>query len=498
VFYDTDPADGYQWIQLGSFGLAGSGGADGNTDWSLTENDQFPVYVYGYSEHLKITSGQLYGDNFGEMGAVPKAVRSTNHEELGGGESKVTGVASVGLKSYVAVSGQGGDGNWYGQLRIYKPSGALYWASDPFDLLGGRTTQVAVSGSKVYVTGYQGIAGSGEENVFVRAYDASTRAFKWEYSVDGPNAGLYPVGVVASSSYLVGFFNTRDAGTEIIRGKVFGLYPVTGGLKWSGEFNDDSLYPSNKINAIVMKGTKFAAAGYQEDESGVKSFSVRTFSAVNGDWALGYWYRPLTGGQENEALAVDWKGSIIGVAGYVSPDPSTRNAHVWAIPMNALPHHVDYVENLGNDSRCTGVVVSGTKIYASGYGMDGSEQKTFVRAYDTTKDYPDAMLWSDTFDLTSLGGMVTTGMTLASKRIYVSGYGLGLSGTPDWFVKAYDLNGHAKWLDDFNLNGGQDSKAYGIASSSNAVTGTSAIVAVGQAKNGPDGAMEMAVRTYRP
>jgi hypothetical protein len=248
-----------------------------------------------------------------------------------------------------------------------------------------------------------------------------------------------------------------------------------------------------------MKGSNFAVVGYKEDESGVKWFNLQTFSAADGFPFVGYWYHPLTGGgKENEALAVDWKGSLIGVAGYVSPDPSTRNGHVWVISVNALPHHVDYVENLGNSSRCTGVVVSGTRVFASGYGSDGSEQKAFVRAYDATKDYPDAMLWGDTFGLTSLGGMVTTGMTLVNKRVFVSGYGLGLSGTPDWFVKAYDLNGNAKWLDDFNLNGGQDSKAYGIASSSNVTTGSSAIVAAGQAKNGPDGPLEMAVRVYKP
>jgi hypothetical protein len=497
VFYDTNPGDGYQWIPYGSFGLAGSGGTDGNTDWSLTENDQFTVYVYGYSEHMKITSGQLYGDNFTETGAVPKAVRWTNHEELGGEESNATGVASLGLKSYVAVSGKGGDGTWYGQMRIYKASGALQWASDTFDLQGGRTTQVAVNGSKVYVAGYQGVAGSGTEKVFVRAYDASTKSFKWEYTGDAPNAGLYPLGVSALGNYVVGFFNTDTTG--VLRGKLFGLNPVNGVLKWPGEFGD-AFNPSNKVNAIAMKDSKFVGAGYNQDATGVKWFNIQAFSAVNGELQWGHGFRPGGVGQENEALAVDWKGSIIGAAGYVSPDPSTRNGHVWAITVGpgAGQKHVDYIGDLGNDSRCTGVVVSGTKVYASGYGLDGSEKKAFVRSYDATKDYPDAMLWDDTFDLTSLGGMVTTGMTMVNKRVYVAGYGLGRSGTPDWFVKAYDLNGHAKWLDDFNLNGGQDSKAYGIAASSNAITGDSAIVAVGQARNGPDGSLEMAVRAYKP
>jgi hypothetical protein len=74
----------------------------------------------------------------------------------------------------------------------------------------------------------------------------------------------------------------------------------------------------------------------------------------------------------------------------------------------------------------------------------------------------------------------------------VAGYGLGAPGITDWFVKAYTLGGATRWLDDFNLNGGNDSKAFGIATSSKA------IVAVGQAQNGPGGPLEVVIRAYAP
>ena len=70
VFYDPDTSNGYQWVPYGSFGLVGTGGANGNTDWGLTDADLFLLYVYGYSERLTITSGELYGDNFLESGGV--------------------------------------------------------------------------------------------------------------------------------------------------------------------------------------------------------------------------------------------------------------------------------------------------------------------------------------------------------------------------------------------------------------------------------------------
>jgi hypothetical protein len=70
VFYDLNPKDGYQWVQYGSFGLAGSGGADGNADWGMSDSDRFPVYVYGYSQNMNVPAGQLAADNFLITGSI--------------------------------------------------------------------------------------------------------------------------------------------------------------------------------------------------------------------------------------------------------------------------------------------------------------------------------------------------------------------------------------------------------------------------------------------
>ncbi|MGZ6231343.1 MAG: IPT/TIG domain-containing protein [Syntrophales bacterium] len=70
VYYDSDPSNGYQWIEYASFGVGGSGGYDGTANWGLAETDKFLPFVYGYSEITNIASGQLYGDNFQETGGV--------------------------------------------------------------------------------------------------------------------------------------------------------------------------------------------------------------------------------------------------------------------------------------------------------------------------------------------------------------------------------------------------------------------------------------------
>jgi hypothetical protein len=62
--------DGSQWVDFGSFGVAGSGGASSNADWGMTDMNQFMAYLFGYSERMAVGDGQLYGDNFSETGGV--------------------------------------------------------------------------------------------------------------------------------------------------------------------------------------------------------------------------------------------------------------------------------------------------------------------------------------------------------------------------------------------------------------------------------------------
>ena len=63
--------DGAFWNDFGTFGVAGSGGGNGNADWGLTDSDQFIAYIFGYSENMVVGDGELYGDNFQEIGGVP-------------------------------------------------------------------------------------------------------------------------------------------------------------------------------------------------------------------------------------------------------------------------------------------------------------------------------------------------------------------------------------------------------------------------------------------
>ena len=66
TFYrDPDgPAGGYTWTQQASYGIAGSGGANGNASWGLAGSAELTVNIYGYSEFFATPAGTVSADNF--------------------------------------------------------------------------------------------------------------------------------------------------------------------------------------------------------------------------------------------------------------------------------------------------------------------------------------------------------------------------------------------------------------------------------------------------
>ena len=65
TYYDsTSPSVGYNWVEIGSFGIAGSGGTTGNVNWDLGPAGTFQVAAVGYSDDVAATAGNVYGDNF--------------------------------------------------------------------------------------------------------------------------------------------------------------------------------------------------------------------------------------------------------------------------------------------------------------------------------------------------------------------------------------------------------------------------------------------------
>jgi hypothetical protein len=412
----------------------------------------------------------------------PTQIWSDANIDLGGGESLATSVATKGSNIYVAVSGKDSIGDWYGQVRCYDALKAYKWSSDPFPLNSGRTTQIAVAGSKVFVAGYYGEKGTVNQEVFVRAYDAAgKKGFQWQGSTAAPYCGNYPIGVKALGSKVVAFYNS---GVEAaVRGSLagFSANQKDGQTQWTNNFG----YPgdvSNKVNDIAIKGSQFAAVGTHQDAFW-NYFEVAIYSATNGNYLQSSGASFGSTGDVEEALAVAWVGSYLGAVGQVSDAFGQVGGFFWGLKVSnqSMTEVWANFTHLGGDTTMNAVAISGPNAYAAGYGKTYvNTQTAFVRSFalaPETAKHPHGNRWNRSLVTDNIS---TTGLVVSKNGVYVSGYGNNGGNHTDWFVVAYDLDGNDKWLQDYNLAGKDTNQALGLAAASRA------IVAVGQCMNASD------------
>ena len=63
-YHAGETSNGYAWLKIASYGIAGNGGDDSNDHWRLNSNSEFDIGIYGYAENISIRSGELSLDNF--------------------------------------------------------------------------------------------------------------------------------------------------------------------------------------------------------------------------------------------------------------------------------------------------------------------------------------------------------------------------------------------------------------------------------------------------
>lgn len=59
VYYEDLNANTSDWISIGSFGIAGNGGENGNAQWKMRSSENFLLYLYGFSKNMKIYQGDI-------------------------------------------------------------------------------------------------------------------------------------------------------------------------------------------------------------------------------------------------------------------------------------------------------------------------------------------------------------------------------------------------------------------------------------------------------
>lgn len=58
VYYQSDVSEVPKWVFVGSFGIARSGGKNGNANWRMRSSENFLIYIYGFSKNMKVYEGE--------------------------------------------------------------------------------------------------------------------------------------------------------------------------------------------------------------------------------------------------------------------------------------------------------------------------------------------------------------------------------------------------------------------------------------------------------
>lgn len=223
-YYDLDVSDGRDFTQLASFGIAGSGGADGNSDWALAATDQLTLYLFGYADGMTVASGEVFLDNFAETGGVastggPTPVPTGSFGfRFPKGNPLLTAILSI-------------IGNYRG---VTPTSGARNYSFDVAQDESGKISAMGTMDGIVDKDGSSDLSGFGgtirsvneEPTVKVqgnfkgtRDGDSASLAFKATGSPEVVDIGPAAAGIAATASYRSNFagvpFSGKDAPIQI-------------------------------------------------------------------------------------------------------------------------------------------------------------------------------------------------------------------------------------------------------------------------------------------
>ena len=116
AWFDRDGStNGYRWEKLASFGISGVGGTTTNANWGLAGSDAFNVALYGYSQGMAVSSGEIYGDNFFIQTAGTDRPRLSVSPVTGGVQLRWPG-AAIGYELETSTSIA--PGSWTNALGI--------------------------------------------------------------------------------------------------------------------------------------------------------------------------------------------------------------------------------------------------------------------------------------------------------------------------------------------------------------------------------------------
>ena len=117
AWFDRDGStNGYRWEKLASFGISGGGGGiTTNANWGMAGSDAFYVALYGYSQGMAVSSGEIDGDNFFIQTAGTDRPKLSVSPATGGVQLRWPGAA---LGYELEISTAIAPGSWTNAMQI--------------------------------------------------------------------------------------------------------------------------------------------------------------------------------------------------------------------------------------------------------------------------------------------------------------------------------------------------------------------------------------------
>jgi uncharacterized protein (TIGR03437 family) len=320
-------------------------------------------------------------------------------------------------------------------LPISARSQSLSWVRQFGSAAADRLNALAADGTGIYAVGsvdatLPGQSSAGNQDCFVRKYDASGTEL-WTRQFGGTaNEGAQGVVVDASGIYVSGTTGGELPGqtTAGMNDAFLRKYDTAGNVLWTRQFG----------TSAADFGSSVAA-----DSSGVYVFGS-TFGTFPG--------QANAGDDDVFVRKYDTAGNVLWTRQFGSPENDD--------PINAV-------------ADATGLYVGGTARAAlPGQSYAGIDDG-FVRKYDASGN----VLWTDQFGTAGQEGVL--GMAIDSTGIYAGGITTGVlpgqtgAGSSDGFVRKYDAAGSVLWTRQYGTATGEGVNEMAADSTGVYVTGNS-------------------------
>jgi dienelactone hydrolase len=365
-----------------------SSGNDRGVDVAVSP-DSTRVYVTGYSEAG--TTGIDY-TTFAYNAATGATLWQARYNGLGNASDYPTaiGVSPDGSRVFVTGYSYGGTINYdYATVGYNALTGAFLWERrfDGTDHGSDYAQDLVVSpdSSRVYVTGYADMGGTGNDYV-TTGIDAATGASLWaaNYNSSGSNSDYADSVAVSPNGSRVFVTGYSYGGSSSYDYATISINAVTGAKQWFRRYNgpdDDADY--GEAVAASPDGTRVFVTGYSDGGTSSYDYATLSYSVSTGALLWSKRYNGTGNGSDHaEAIMVTLDGSAVYATGYAFSTTSGNDyASVAYVATTGAPLGVKKYNGTGNLSdEAHAITTNGTITFITGESDGGATDDDYATA----------------------------------------------------------------------------------------------------------------------